>query len=317
MRRGGTRASATEGGPAQNGSGGGAPRRSRPKGLRGKKPPSTQALAAHAFTPHARAPAGPRVRAPQYFAFYDAGDNAGCYHRVTDGWPISRLDTAAIGGSWDAPTRPLVLFQVRPPRIRPRPWRCAGVVCRGLRPSDESTAAHSAACVGCMARWATGKCSGVSPLTIMVAQRWVLRHVPSTKIADQGGPLRRLRQGGVRGGRQDGRIQHRDVRGCPSSGAAVAKCMALLRLFSRCLGICAAFPLRATMAVSGTTPRPSSLSNFTVSRPSAQCKADPSCVGLTYEAATKWRTFAGQKWEGATSKYRVAGEAIDPWVPLP
>jgi hypothetical protein len=63
----------------------------------------------------------------QYFAFYDGGDNAGCYHRVTDGWPISRLDASAIGGSWDAPTRALVLFQVRPPRIRPwasgrRPW---------------------------------------------------------------------------------------------------------------------------------------------------------------------------------------------------
>jgi hypothetical protein len=67
----------------------------------------------------------PRARAfgapypPQYFAFYDGGDNKGCYHRVTDGWPISRLDTSAIGGSWDAPTRALVLFQVRAPRIRP------------------------------------------------------------------------------------------------------------------------------------------------------------------------------------------------------
>jgi hypothetical protein len=52
--------------------------------------------------------------APQYFVFYDGGDRAGCYHRVTAGWPISRLDTTAIGGSWDAPTQALVLFQVRP-----------------------------------------------------------------------------------------------------------------------------------------------------------------------------------------------------------
>jgi hypothetical protein len=61
----------------------------------------------------------PSFNPPQYFAFYDGGDRAGCYHRVTAGWPISRLDTTAIGGSWDAPTQALVMFQVRPaPRSR-------------------------------------------------------------------------------------------------------------------------------------------------------------------------------------------------------
>jgi hypothetical protein len=59
----------------------------------------------------------------------------------------------------------------------------------------------------------------------------------------------------------------------------------------------------------------SGITTFGAARDS--CNAGTGCVGLTYDAASKWRTFGGERREGATGKYRTVGEAIDPWMPAP
>ena len=48
------------------------------------------------------------------------------------------------------------------------------------------------------------------------------------------------------------------------------------------------------------------------------CDATPACVGMAVGAtANSWRAFSGTKWEGATGKVRVVGEALNSWVSDP
>ena len=57
------------------------------------------------------APAPP----PQYFVFYASGaPNGGsnqCFHR--EAGALTRITNATVGGSWNTPSLPLVMFEVR------------------------------------------------------------------------------------------------------------------------------------------------------------------------------------------------------------
>jgi hypothetical protein len=46
------------------------------------------------------------------------------------------------------------------------------------------------------------------------------------------------------------------------------------------------------------------------------CDFGSTCVGFAWTGTT-WRTFRGQKWEGATGKVRVVGETLNSWIAEP
>ena len=50
------------------------------------------------------------------------------------------------------------------------------------------------------------------------------------------------------------------------------------------------------------------------------CDENPACIGFQntgLSSANVWRTFSGSKWEGATTKVKAVGYALNAWVALP
>ena len=71
---------------------------------------------------------------------------------------------------------------------------------------------------------------------------------------------------------------------------------------------------KGTSEVVGNTLA-SNLGSFTAALNA--CASNSDCVGLSYDATTSWRAFAGEVRNDVVAKYRIVGQAIDSWRPLP
>lgn len=54
-----------------------------------------------------------------------------------------------------------------------------------------------------------------------------------------------------------------------------------------------------------------------LSAATAACDRLSECAGVTFSAASQWRTFTAILWEGAVGRTRTVGETINSWLPEP
>jgi hypothetical protein len=81
-------------------------------------------------------------------------------------------------------------------------------------------------------------------------------------------------------------------------------------------GMYAVYPAASPYVAIGTTIA----TGQTWAAAKAACDANPACIGMQNTAtgaANVWRTFAGAKWQEATTKIRFEGEALNAWVASP